>query len=386
MKVYALLFLMIFSFSFCKNSNSKKAKTTTVSTKPTAEETVDLTAPTDAFIKKYKGTIGENQTIELVLVNWSNGILGGYYFSKKGNQESQKIELSGELQLNETFIIDEYTNDDFSGKFVGSLSNLKQLSGQWSNADSSQTLPYQLTEILHQDSTGWSGSWYRNKAHNSGTLILGNVTDKTVDFALEVFNGGHSGLLEGTATLNGGIAVFKNSVFDEEENCFIIFQKDKNQIRIVQKSSPWACGFGMRAHADGKYDDHLQPEKLELAYGTDNSIFTTKEQRDNFAKMVDTYYEDFAFNMQNIAPIQQSDADDFEAKVFVGNVTGLATTNEAIIMHNTEGLFWAALIVYDQMEENFQVQYFTNDEKRRTALPPTIEEWRKEFSDYEVLL
>ncbi len=392
MRKFGFLFLMVFTFSFCKNEKPKDPPTPTNSPQDSTNEIIPI-APTDAFIKKYKGSIGEKFPIELVLINWSNGSLGGYYFytnqiktDKKGNQLPQKIELSGELALDESFILNEFAEDDFTGKFTGSLSELSTIKGNWSNVDSSKSMSYLLNEVKHEDKTGWSGAWYRNDAQSPGMLIMGNVTDKTVDFGLEVFNGGHSGVLEGTANLNGGIATFKNNVFDNVETCFIVFQKHDSLILIDQKSSNWACGFGMRAHANGKYENHFSPKEPELAYGKENSIFKSKEQRDLFANLVGERYEDFAFNMQDISTFDKSPKDDFEATAFAGNVIGLATSNEAIIMKNDKGLFWAAVIIYNEMKDEFQVEYFTNDKNKKDKIPQTIENWRKEFSEYEVVL
>ncbi len=392
MRKFGFLLLMVFSFSFCKNEKQKAQNDTTTISQESTKENIPV-APTDAFIKKYKGKIGDKFPIELVLINWSNGILGGYYFytnqtktDKNGNSIPQKIELSGELNLDESFNLDEFVGDDFTGKFTGDLSELTTIQGNWSNADSSKSMSYKLTEVTNEDKTGWTGAWYRNDAQSPGMLILGNVTDKTVDFGLEVFNGGHSGLLEGTANLNGGIATFKNNVFDEIETCYLVFQKHDSLVLIDQKSNNWACGFGMRAHANGKYDNHFSPKEAELAYGQENSIFENKEQRDLFANLVGDRYEDFAFNMQDISKFDKSPKDDFEATAFAGNVIGLATSNEAIVMKNDKGLFWAAVITYNEMMNRFQVEYFTNDEKRKNKIPQTIEDWRKEFSEYEVVL
>jgi hypothetical protein len=142
----------------------------------------------------------------------------------------------------------------------------------------------------------------------------------------------------------------------------------------------------MRAHANGKYDNHFSPKKATLSYGEKNDIFTNEEQHDLFANLVGEDYESFAFNMQNISSIPKSEKDDFDAKVFVGSVVGLASTNEAIIMRDDLGLFWAGVIVYYEGDDQFIVKYFTNDKERKKRIPQTIEEWRQGFSDYEVIL
>lgn len=392
MSKYGFLFLIVFALSFCKNEKPKDPNNPVTPPKEIPNEIIP-TSPTDPFIKKYTGKIDNKYPIELVLINWSNGNLGGYYFytnqikqDKNGNPEPQKIELSGELNLDETFSLDEFVGDEFTGKFTGSLSELSTIQGNWSNADSSKSMSYILNEVSNKDEKGWTGAWYRNDAQSPGMLILGNITDKTVDFGLEIFNGGHSGLLEGTAVLNGGIATFKNNVFDNVETCFLVFQKHDSLVLIDQKSSNWACGFGMRAHANGKYENHLSPKEPELAYGKENSIFENKDQRDRFSNLVGDRYEDFAFNMQDITKFDKNPKDEFEATAFAGNVIGLATSNEAIIMKNGKGLFWAAVIIFNELNDRFQVEYFTNDEKRKDNIPKTIEDWRKEFSDYEVVM
>ena len=381
-----LFFLTLtFLFSFCKNEKPKEDKSAIIISN--VQNNQSLVAPTDAFIKKYEGKIDNQYPIEFVLINWSNGLLGGYYSYIKEGKPKEKIELSGELQLNETFVLDEYSNDNFTGKFIGSLSELTSISGFWNNADSTQSLPFSLYEISSIDSTGWSGAWYRNSAYSPGMLILGNVTDKTIDFGLEVFNGGHSGVLEGTANLNGGIATFKISMFDEEEVCDLVFQKHGNQIRIVQNSNNWACGFGMRANAAGKYDNQLAPEKLELTYGKEFSVFANQKMRDNFKAIVGIEnYESYAFNFQSISKIPKDKKDKFEASVFIGSVAGLATTNEAIIMRNDKGDFWSATIIYDEMQDRFKVKYHTSVEKDKDNIPATIELWMDGFPEFELVL
>ena len=373
MKNLLFLLFIVFTFSFCKNEKPQKNAPSQGVTSFTQKDS--LVAPTDSFIKKYTGKIGEDN-IDLVLINWGNGNLGGYYFYKKQKNKNEKIAIEGALNLNETFVLDNYINDDFIGKFTGSLSQFTTIDGTWSNADSSVSVTYTLKETPIVDGSNWSGTWYRNSAHSSGMLILGNATHESIDFGIEVFNNGHNGLLEGTAKLNGGIAIFNNPVFDETEPCNLIFQKHENQIRVTQKSSNWACGFGMKANADGMYDSELHPEKLKLSYGNDNNIFTNKEQHDAFAKMVGHDYEHFAFNMQNIFTLQKDSRDDFDAIVFEGRVTGLVTTNEAIVMRNDKNMFWAAVIVFDKMEDQFKIKYFTNDESRKDKMPYTIEGWK----------
>ncbi len=373
MKKFFFLLTLTCLFSFCKN---EKPKTSTPPTLPkTVHSEAPIIAPTDAFIKKYEGTIGDNNPIELVLINWSNGFLGGYYIYKNKKSKQKKFELSGDLHLNESFILEAYIEDNIVSKFHGSLSELSTINGTWSNADSSQSMTYTLKEAPHNDKVGWSGAWYRNNTYAPGILILGNVTDKTVDFAIEVFNNGHNGILEGTANINGGIATYNTSLYGNEELCDLVFQKHNNQITVNQKSSSWACGFGVRAQANGKYDNHFAPEKAALAYGKENNIFTNQKSHDIFKEMVGDDYEAFAFNMQSISIADKNEADKFDAKVYKGNVIGLDNSNEAIIMKNDKNVFWAAVTIYDEANDSLKIKYHTNDKRMKNMMPHTIARW-----------
>ena len=258
MKQYIYIFTLI-AFLGCQEDppDDSKIFSEPEPTKTTKEKAIyqdPFLSSTDAFVKKYKGKIGDD-IIELTLVNFENGLLEGYYFDAKNKKT---IDLSGELALDESFVLETFENDDFLGKFEGNLKDLHQLKGTWSNADNSLSMTYELNELPFNDQTGWTGAWYRNIEDNRGLLIIGNVSANKFDFGLEIYNSGHNGIMEGTATLNGRIGTFNATVFDESEKCNIIFQKKGNHIMVMQKSSTVACGFGMRANADGKYEDRIK--------------------------------------------------------------------------------------------------------------------------------
>ncbi|MEM6967448.1 MAG: hypothetical protein AAF573_21980 [Bacteroidota bacterium] len=387
MRKYVFIFstlIILYACTPSTKSTPNPNNTSTELSEPTTG-TTSLVAPTDAFIKKYKGHLGKSP-IELVLYHWGNGVLSGYYHHQKASPSPRKMELSGELNLNETFNIDEYADDILTGRLEGSFTELTTISGKWTATDNSTSLELSLSEISIKDPTGWSGAWYRNSTHSPGVLIVGNVTEKTMDFGLEVTSSGHYGLIEGTANLNGSIATFEQPVFDEKELCYLVFQKNKTLIRVNQRSENWVCGFGMRANAEGKYDNQLKPEALEFSYGKKDDIFATEEQHNSFKQLVGAYYKTFVFNMQFISKIEKNPKDQFDAEVFIGNVAGLATLNEAIIMINEKNEVWAAVIDLDQLNDEYKIKYFTNSNKMKNKLPQTIEEWREGFTEYEVVM
>ena len=54
-------------------------------------------------------------------------------------------------------------------------------------------------------------------------------------------------------------------------------------------------------------------------------------------------------------------------------------------MRNTQNQIWAATIHYDELHDDFQIKYFTNDPNMEEKLPQTIEKWRENFADYKVI-
>lgn len=109
---------------------------------------------------------------------------------------------------------------------------------------------------------------------------------------------------------------------------------------------------------------------------TDLGIFEKRIQEEAFNLFAGEDYLLFVERFQLV--YETNDLDNFNAKVHSGGVRGLFTFMEAIIMYNTEGIFWAAAI------DDEVVKYFTNDPDHRSTLPKTIDAWRANFTDNKV--
>ena len=43
-------------------------------------------------------------------------------------------------------------------------------------------------------------------------------------------------------------------------------------------------------------------------------------------------------------------------------------------------------IIHNEEKDQFQVKYFTNDQTLQSEIPQTMEDWRKEFSEYKIVM
>jgi len=336
-------------------------------------------------MKDYEGSIDGKFPIRLHLVNWGTGSLSGNYWYKK---VGKKIELYGEFinGSNTAFNIKEYAQDKHTGTFEGKFENADKISGTWSDPKSTKKRSFVANAVkTAADNSGWSGTWHLNDVWDSGTLLIGNVRKDSADFAISVFRGGHMGEVEGTAVRKGNQLIFNQHILaveDPASKCAMTLTLKGDYVQIEQTSSGWECGFGMRAYAGGKFEKRKLSLKPTIKYGAEE-VFANKAQHDGFYALVGAkMYEKFAYNLQGFEKQEQVAGDGFKATVVTGAAIGMYMTNEAIIMYDGRGKYWAATL--DFVGEQGLVRYFSNDDKWKKKMPPTIEKWRERFSEYEV--
>jgi hypothetical protein len=171
----------------------------------------------------------------------------------------------------------------------------------------------------------------------------------------------------------------------ETEACVLEFAHRSDFIQIKQLSSTLACGFGMRAFADGRYENKLRSIQPSFSYGESESVFPDKALHDAFLELVGKdIYHVFAFNMQ-ITEKDSLSGKEGSLQVFRGAVAGMFTIHEAIIVHDSQQKIWAATLDFDKNDDPV-IRYFTNVEKDQSSLPPPIREWTARMPGYEVLL
>jgi hypothetical protein len=342
----------------------------------------DTTAPFGGFLKSFHGFLENGKEIEMVLVNWGDGFLSGQYLY---TQTGIPIELSGEMLDTSTFELIESHDFKDTGSFRGKFTGLSSIAGQWSNPDKTVRYSFDLTEAPSlADVEHWAGNWHLNEIWDNGTLMIGNVTRDSFDFALNVLRSGHIGTIQGRAAVHGTQASFLQREY-EDEACSIRFEHHGDFIEIIQNSSNFACGFGARAYVGGKYENKWVLKKARPGIGKDG-IFPETAMHEAFVKMVgESNYETFAFNLQMTEASQTADENSTKITVISGYVAGLPGTNEALIAYDTGGRIWAATLDPGETGTKTVVKYFTNDKTQAHHLPEFVESWREGFKDYPVI-
>lgn len=340
--------------------------------------------PYEGFIKFYEGKIGPELSIKMKLINWGEGGLSGSY---QYEGEKQKLDLEGDLETDLRLVIDEFIDYDQTGTFVGQLTSNNQITGKWTSADTSQSFDFTLRERIEPKAAlEWEGVWHRNKLYSPGTLIIGDSDSTSFAFALSVSNNGHSGEIDGRAKITNGIAHFESNEYAQDVPCQLKFTLLDDAIDLSQMGPNFSCGFGMRAHAGGLFEDQQIDPKAALDFGKEESVFTSHDILKKFIALVgEDTYEKIAFNLQVLDKQESIDeSTQIKQTIIKGGIPGLYTSNEAIIIYDNMGKIWTATIDFRNGSEAI-VRYFTNDLSTKTILPPAIESWRERFQDYIVV-
>lgn len=225
-----------------------------------------------------------------------------------------------------------------------------------------------------QNDNDWKGKWKILDLHYSASLEITSVKNKRIYFTLFAMNGGHTGEIEGSAPIQGNKAVYRMEEYGSAD-CLIEFTLRQGlEIEVDQQSGH--CDAGMAVEYSGIYKN----EKLGLKMPENNlvslGILPTQQQEMAFKKLVGSKYKDFIQSTQLVS--EAEDLDDMNFKGFASGVRGLFTIMENIILYKANE-FWCAVI------QDEKVYYFTSSSKFRDKLPLTIENWRENFKEKEIV-
>jgi hypothetical protein len=224
-------------------------------------------------------------------------------------------------------------------------------------------------------SKSWIGKWERRIRTYDGTLEIKGIKDHSLEFHLFALNGAHTGEIEGVAEVTGDLAIFKDVV--NEDTCVVTFTLIGDTIVVIDQKQG-DCFAGLNVNYSGNYkNEKLLPkdEKAETLLTLD--ILKTKEQDSIFRTLVGKHYELFV-NCTHMTT-EKEDLDSLNATVVSSGVGGLFTFMEHIIMIDKSNNIWAAVI------DDNKVYYYTNREDYKNTLPKTIDQWRENFKEYEII-
>lgn len=220
----------------------------------------------------------------------------------------------------------------------------------------------------------WWGNWEAGKDRNwfNQDLFITRVDEQGFDFELICINGSHMGDINGYAKFTSpNEAIFEKAEHAEEETCRLYFYKINESMKITEEDC--SLYHGMRAYFDGNYE-----LKRDVFVHYDETV-DDKVLSNIYVLIGKKYWGKFqqCFNDTH----ELDDLDKFNANVISGGVAGLYTIQESILMIDKAQNIWGAFI----NDENDKVYYFASLPEWKKKLALTVEEWRKNFEDKEVI-
>ena len=220
----------------------------------------------------------------------------------------------------------------------------------------------------------WWGNWEAGEKRNwfEQDLFITKVDEKGFDFELICIHGAHTGEIHGYAKfINLNEAQFETNEYQDEELCRLNFYKINETMQIIEDNC--ATHHGMRAYFDGTY----RLKKDIFVYY--NEIIDDKVLSSIYELIGKKYWKKF---QQCFGDTHEVDnIDKFNASVISGGVAGLYTIQESILMVDEDKRVWGAFI----NDEDEKVYYFSSEFEWKKKLPLTIDDWRENFKDKEVV-
>ncbi len=228
------------------------------------------------------------------------------------------------------------------------------------------------------DGKKWVGTWRRNTWQNEAGLDITAWAHDSLTFSLQAGSGGHTGEVEGVAVFTDSIATC-NSV-DENDTCIIHFTRFGDSL-IVINTERGNCFTASGVTYDGKYYN-ANYRKANKAQDNKPKTFVDlgilDSAQDVLLRSITGADYRLFFNSTQLTSTDD-DMDSLHAKVYSSGIRGLFTEMENIVMVDSTGHIWAAVL-----DDDSKVRYYTND-PGRAELPKTIEHWRERFKQDTVL-
>jgi hypothetical protein len=224
-------------------------------------------------------------------------------------------------------------------------------------------------------SKSWLGKWERQIWQNGATLEIKTINGDSLEFSLVALNGANTGEIEGKAIVRDNVAVF--SSVEDLDSCLLEF-KLLGDSAITINQIRRNCFAGLEVIYSGDYKNAKMLPPIERAETlVDLGIFNSEKQDSAFRSLVGSNYSRFVNSTQLTS--EDDDLDGLHATVQSSGVRGLFTFEENIIMMDSIYNIWAAVI------DNEKVYYFTNNQAYKNKLPKTIDNWRENFKNYEIV-
>jgi len=220
----------------------------------------------------------------------------------------------------------------------------------------------------------WWGTWEAGKDRNwfEQELFITKVSENGFDFELICIHGAHIGNISGFAKfISTNEAVFEEKNDYDDEICKLHFYKMNDFIQITEVN----CNsyHGARAYFDGNYE-----LKKDIFYYYDEQIDDTI-LNNIYALIGKKYWGKFQQCFGDTHNLD--DLDGLNTYIISGGIAGLYTIQESILLVDNVKNVWGAFI----NDEDDKVYYFASLSQWKNKIPLTIEKWRENFKDKELI-
>lgn len=227
-----------------------------------------------------------------------------------------------------------------------------------------------------RDAKLWWGVWSnRIGEFLEQTLFVREVGPSGFLFDLSVLHGAHSGYITAYArVMSQDLAYCRLPNGTGQPDGELMFRRevtDGGRVVVIEEISRCSYYGGMRANFGGRLTREYEPwfdagclNELEMA-----RLYSLVGSRLNTMRLCSS----------DIGPHENTDDDLIGTRAYRGGVAGLYASMGSLLMVADDGRMWAAFT-----DDNL-LRYFTNVPDYRARLPRTIEEWRRDFGEIEVV-
>ena len=226
----------------------------------------------------------------------------------------------------------------------------------------------------------WNGVWNVPSRFTPSTLTITAASASSFRFKIEATNGANMGEVSGIAKITGNRAFFDDRVSNknstEKYGCTLTFRHKGTFIQIDMSDECFSYAGNGVFFSNKYYKGKPKVMENDFVY---LEVFPDMTLDNKFKALVGKDYERFlnAFHQINEA----EDLDDLDAKVFSACVRGICPFTAGIIMYDTKGNIWAA-VLDDSAPDSIFANYYTNSPDWTNKLPETIDKWVTEKRDF----
>jgi len=212
--------------------------------------------------------------------------------------------------------------------------------------------------------------WQQTRYLTSDNPSVGGVltftgTAPRLHFELGANNGANTGGLDGDIVLHGDSGTYRN------DKCRLDFDRKGGRIRVTQQGGDFDCGAGAGVVYAGDYVTASQFQAKPQADLLSLKVVTDATQNAIAHKLLGADYPTLVDMVNDSA--DEKDLDGLNARVKSYWVSGIATTNAAIVMSRGTDL-WIGLLVFDA-QNKVRMRYYSNAQAWKKTVPKTIQAW-----------